>query len=368
MRRLALVAALVGVGVSLAPASAAWANDSITPMCTTSAGTQPCSTGWYTTPVLQLTWDWTAGGTPSNCNEDAYQTDTITTISCTVSWSDGFTGTQSYTLHVEVSSPTAAVAPSRLPDSNGWYNHPVAGAVSATSFSGIASCTSTTYTGPSTPSATVSAWCIDHAGKQVSVTSAPFAFDATPPSLTALATPGDQSVAINWSTGGDIAPITSIDVTRTDGTKTANVDQIYSGLRNGFDDTHLRNGMTYTYTVTARDAAGNVTVQTVRATPDARVLSPAPDAHVTSPPTLSWTAAPGASYYNVQLFRGDPAKLLSLWPARASLQLHRTWRFDGRRYRLKPGRYTWYVWPGFGKREAAHYGRMIGSGTFVIVR
>ena len=53
---------------------------------------------------------------------------------------------------------------------------------------------------------------------------------------------------------------------------------------------------------------------------------------------------------------------------RASLQLHRTWRFDGRRYHLKPGRYKWYVWPGFGKRKAARYGQMVGSGTFIVVR
>ena len=54
---------------------------------------------------------------------------------------------------------------------------------------------------------------------------------------------------------------------------------------------------------------------------------------------LSWTPVPGASYYNVQLYRGDPRKVLSLWPATASLQLKHTWRFEGRRYRLKPGKY-----------------------------
>jgi hypothetical protein len=83
---------------------------------------------------------------------------------------------------------------------------------------------------------------------------------------------------------------------------------------------------------------------------------------------LSWTPAPSATYYNVQLYRGDPRKVLSLWPTLAGLQLKSTWRFAGRRYRLKPGRYRWYVWPGFGKRKAGRYGRMIGSGAFVIVR
>ena len=57
-------------------------------------------------------------------------------------------------IHVEITNPTVAGAPTRGPDSNGWYNHPVTIAFSGSSFSGIASCTSAIYSGPSTPSAT----------------------------------------------------------------------------------------------------------------------------------------------------------------------------------------------------------------------
>ena len=60
--------------------------------------------------------------------------------------------------------------------------------------------------------------------------------------------------------------------------------------------------------------------------------------------------------------------MLSLWPGHATVQLPRKWQFGGHRYRLKPGRYKWSAWPGFGKRKAARYGRLIGSGTFVVVR
>ena len=140
MRRLALVVALAAVAVPLMGASAAW-GDTITAMCTTGQTTQPCAGGWYTTPILELSWDWTAGGTPSNCNESSYQTDSVATVSCTVSWTDGFTGTQSYTVHVETSSPTATATPSRAPDSNGWYNAPVSFTFAGSSFSQIASCT-----------------------------------------------------------------------------------------------------------------------------------------------------------------------------------------------------------------------------------
>ena len=39
----------------------------------------------------------------------------------------------------------------------------------------------------------------------------------------------------------------------------------------------------------------------------------------------------------------------------------------GRRYRLTPGRYRWYVWPGLGARSAKRYGSVLGSSSFVIV-
>ena len=175
-------------------------------------------------------------------------------------------------------------------------------------------------------------------------------------------------MALSWQAGGDVAPIASVHVTRSGGTNAAGVATVYSGTGTSFNDTRLKNGVHYTYTITARDVAGNATVQTIAATPQARLLSPAVNAHLSAPPMLSWTAVPGATYYNVQLFRADPTKVLSIWPKHAGLQLHRTWRFDSRRYRLKPGKYRWYVWPGFGRRSVGRYGHMVGSGTFVVVR
>ena len=140
------------------------------------------------------------------------------------------------------------------------------------------------------------------------------------------------------------------------------------GDAGGFTDTQVSNGVRYTYTITAGDQAGNSSVRSVVVTPGPQLLSPAPNARLTDPPMLAWTPVHGATYYNVQLYSGYLKKVLSLWPGHASLQLKRTWRFDGRRYRLKPGRYRWFVWPGFGKRSAGRYGNRIGSGTFIVVR
>jgi hypothetical protein len=371
MKRL-VVGALVVVTVSLAGASVAWGNV-ITATCTTGASApQQCTGSWYPAAV-NVVWQATpAPASVSGCAlgiANVFSRDVVTSLSCTASWSDGTSSSYSFPLHVEVSSPTATATPSRPPDSGGWYNQPVTAAVTSSSFSGIASCTATTYAGPSTPSAAVFGTCIDNAGKSVTVASAPFAYDVTPPSLTINANPGDRSVALSWQTGGDIDPMASFVVTRSRlGGHAAATTTVYTGLAGGFLDTHVRNGAGYQYTITAVDQAGNASARTVTVRPGPRLLAPAANAHVSAPPMLSWTPIRGATYYNVQLYHGRGHKVLSVWPKQATLQLRQAWRFDGRRYHLKPGRYRWYVWPGFGRRNAADYGHAVGSGTFIVVR
>ena len=91
-------------------------------------------------------------------------------------------------------------------------------------------------------------------------------------------------------------------------------------------------------------------------------VRPAP--WVDSPPLLIWRRVAGAAYYNVQLYRGEQ-KILSSWPVRNRLALRSAWSFEGRRHELSPGRYRWYVWPGFGPRSSARYGKPVGASSFV---
>jgi len=77
-----------------------------------------------------------------------------------------------------------------------------------------------------------------------------------------------------------------------------------------------------------------------------RLLSPRTDSVLSKPPLLRWTTVRGATHYNVQLWRGN-RKVLSRWPVRPKLQLHRFWSWGGRSYRLDPARYRWFVWPGY---------------------
>ena len=85
------------------------------------------------------------------------------------------------------------------------------------------------------------------------------------------------------------------------------------------------------------------------------------------PPTFRWVVSPNASYYNLQLFSGT-TKVLSAWPVKNVFTLKRTWKYAGRKHRLSPGVYTWYVWPGIGPCAHVHYGELLGSASFTVVR
>ena len=256
--------------------------------------------------------------------------------------------------------------PGRGADANGWYTRPLAiGFAGSDALSGLERCTSITYRGPDSASASVHGTCTDVAGN----VSAPFAYglkyDETPPSLTAVrATTGDRRVVVRWSaTGGADA----VEVVRSPGLKGAPASVVVRGRGVSFADTQVRNGNRYSYEVRAVDSAGNVASRTVRAIPRRRLIAPGPGAIVdaATPPLLRWTPVRGARYYNVQLFR-DGRKIMSAWPTRARLQLKRSWSNGGTRVRFGAGTYRWLVWPGRGARSKADYGARIGIRKFVV--
>ena len=78
---------------------------------------------------------------------------------------------------------------------------------------------------------------------------------------------------------------------------------------------------------------------------------------------MRWRKAPRARYYNVQLWKGG-RKVLSAWPFSTRFALKRTWTFEGRRYRLRRGAYTWYVWPSFRPYPGVAYGPLLGQASF----
>jgi hypothetical protein len=158
-------------------------------------------------------------------------------------------------------------------------------------------------------------------------------------------------------------------VTITRSTATGDPKTVYEGNATSFTDRGLANGIEYRYVVRSADATGNRSAGVaIAVTPRRNYLrAPKDGARLKKPPKLTWARNAEASYYNVQLFRGEQ-KILSRWPVRASLKLKRTWKYAGRKYRLTKGIYRWYVWPGYGAPSEADYGELLGSRTFEIVR
>jgi hypothetical protein len=364
-----MMAVLVGVAASFDPGVTEAAQPTLTVQCTTGGQAGPCdeSGAWQ---ALAISVTWQANPVPtrvSGCDSQTYG-ETSTTVSCEVWWGPGGTAPNesiSFPLNVDTATPAVSAIPARPPDANGWYNHPVAISYQGSAFSGIAGCTSPqTYAGPATTGVTLSGGCTDNAGKSASA-SLGLRYDATPPSLSVSASPGDQSATLHWKAETGLAPLTSLRVVRSPGLRGASPSLLSpTSAAGSYSDRRVRNRTSYRYTVVATDQAGNVSERTVVVKPGLRLLSPAQGAHVSTPPMLSWTPVPKATYYNVQIFRGG--KVLSAWPKRAHLQLTRIWSFAGQRYHLRRGTYRWYVWPGFGQRSAARYGAPVGSGKFVV--
>ena len=139
---------------------------------------------------------------------------------------------------------------------------------------------------------------------------------------------------------------------------------VYTGAGRRYVNKRFKNGLYYRYAVLSYDHAGNASPgKRVVVPPSVLLRSPRNGALVRTPPRLKWAAVPGARYYNVQLYHGRP-KVLSAWPHIATLGVKRRWVYGGRRFNLRRGNYVWYVWPGFGPRSKAHYGQLLGQGTF----
>jgi hypothetical protein len=182
-------------------------------------------------------------------------------------------------------------------------------------------------------------------------------------------TPLDGAVRIQWDAGGRRVEV--IRSTSSSRTLSALVDEkiVYSGTASSYVDRGLENGVEYRYVVRAVDAAGNHSagVAAVVAPRVDLLKSPKNGARLKKAPKLVWRLDAEAAYYNAQLLLNG-VKVLSVWPTRTSYLLKKSWKYNGRKYTLKPGLYTWFVWPGYGSRATVDYGPLMGSRTFRIVR
>ena len=327
----------------------------------------PDADGWYNHPLTVgfAGNDATAGlESCSSAQSYAGPDNASATIGGSCVDKAGNAGFGSLALKYDATAPkVTGASPARAPDANGWYNHPISvGFRGSDETSHVAACTETSYAGPDNPAAAVSGSCRDHAGNESASSEYGLKYDATPPRLTSVSvTAGDRVAVVRWQASPDT---TRVELVRFTGRRAAGAT-IYRGTGDSYTDRRLTNGVRYRYAVSAFDDAGNDATRSVVAVPRAALFRPPAGAKVSAPPLLAWRPAPGARYYNVQVWR--QRKIFSAWPSGTTLHLKRSWTFEGRRYSLSPGRYRWYVWPGRGPRTAKRYGPLLGASSFVVV-
>ena len=159
-----------------------------------------CSGGWYTANVVVAFFvspDPTIVGTPG-CGVFSVTSDTSgQSFQCRIDYNTGGSySTPVITVKKDGTPPTiTSAAPSRGPDSRGWYNHPVGiNFVGSDATSGLAGCSSASYGGPDTASASFSGTCSDNAGNVSAPASVgPIQYDATPPSVSASLSRGPDA-------------------------------------------------------------------------------------------------------------------------------------------------------------------------------
>jgi hypothetical protein len=340
--------------------------DATPPQLTPSPSRASNANGWYRLPLtVAFPGADATSGIQACTPQQTYQGPDNANASISGSCIDraGNATNRAFALRYDETAPTLTAAPSRAPDSNGWYTRALTVSFSGSdATSGIEGCTSATYGGSDDATAAVAGSCRDTAGN---VRGGAFAFkyDANGPRVRNVhAALGNRSARVTWTASPDTR---LVEVRRAPGRNGEAVTVVYRGSAEGFRDAGLTVGRRYRYRVTGFDEAENSTSQSLGITAAGALFNPAPGEEVSAPPRLRWAAVKGASYYNLQLIRGG--RVLSVWPNRPSFQLKRTWTYRGRRYRLRPGVYRWYVWPGFGEIAAGNYGRLIGSSRFVVL-
>jgi hypothetical protein len=328
--------------------------------------------GWYRGSThgdnVVVHWSVSVEATATNCLAAVTVPGptTGTTQTCWAENADGRTTAVTHAIKIDATPPTGIAARlSRRPDFHGWYNHPVTIRWSGRdATSGIAACTSSTYRGPYSSSATLGGGCVDRAGNSAA-SQVHLAYDATPPVLSGVVEDSAANAdSLRWTSS---SPSDRVVVRRAvRGHKVRKV--LFDGSGDAFTDDKIRAGVQYVYSVQSFDQAGNASkVVSIGAPLKVLTLRKAALVPRASPsPILRWGRVRGAHYYNVQLFRGSK-RIYAAWPTLHQVGLTMSWKWSGHRFRLTPGRYRWYVWAGFGPRKLARY-RLVGSARFVLPR
>ena len=252
--------------------------------------------GWFVSNV-SVAWQVQWNGSPPVSSEgcepgDSLKADTTPAgikRTCTASNEDGTSSVTTSAIRKDATKPAVtSAAPSRPPDRDGWFNHPLevsfAGSDAA---SGVASCSAPAYSAPDTASGSVSGTCRDAAGNLSALGSFALKYDATPPEVTALTPerPADflgyfvRPVALTFSGADQTSGLQSCDTVLYAGPDSASA--AVSGA--------------------CRDVAGNAAARTMAVAFDATApaLSKVSAVAGDSVATVSWDANDDASAIRV---------------------------------------------------------------------
>lgn len=330
----------------------------------------PDANGWFNHPVTASFGGQDAVSGIAGCSQPSYAGVDSASASLAGTCTDvagNTSGAAAVSFKYDATPPAVTPAPERKPDRGGWYRKPVLVGFTGTDVtSGIASCSAPArYAGPDRPEAAVVGSCRDVAGN-VAEGGFAFKYDSTPPKLTAAkAEIANRRARVTWKRTADVA---RIEIFRTPGVNGRKRTSVYKGNGTVFTDRTVKAGVRYRYEITVADVAGNLARKTVAALQRKPLYSPASGTVVRGKTVvLRWQAVPGTRFYNVQLFRNG-VKVMSVWPKGTSLKLRASWTYEGKRQRLDPGRYRWYVWPARGTRVRPQYGQPLGTSLFVVKR
>ncbi len=323
---------------------------------TVPAGPTGTATVTYGTPTATDIVDGTVPVTCAPASGSTFSTGT-TTVTCTAKDSRGNSASASFAVVVTGAPTTTTTTTSTTTTST-----------TSTTSTSATTTGATTTTGTATTATTVT---VTTTAPTTTVTTAPFTPpaqpDRTPPGNVAglAASPRNHGAVLAWKPPAE-SDFASVEVLRALARGGATV-MVYRGGGSSFTDTGLVNGLVYRYVVVSLDRAGNRSPgAAVTLTPRVRTLvAPQAGATLKQAPRLRWVQVPGASYYNVQLFRGK-TKILSVWPGLTHYTLTKSWRYNGRSFKLTPGTYYWYVWAGYGPHKARKYGPVLGQSSFVM--
>jgi hypothetical protein len=189
----------------------------------------------------------------------------------------------------------------------------------------------------------------------------PLVADHTPPArpLAFRSTVAGRFVHLSWRNpaDADFAKVFVVLNARRLPTRPADGKKVYAGTAQSIT-WKASLGAKLNFAIYAYDQAGNISPASTKSLKLAipSKLVPAAGTAVAAEDLLRWVPVKLATYYNVQVFQGTK-RILSVWPRKATLPLPGS--------KLKAGvMYTWYVWPGFGDRSLARYGKLIGRSTF----